>query len=185
AGDERRDPLLVTWQYELGRVAALPLDFQAGAAAWPMWHGFAKLWSQLAMWAARPGLASDHHLEARRVGGGTLVHLETTTDAPGPFVLRGLGADEVALRPTPRRRFEGFAPPLDAGVHPATLVGADREDAVELAVPARSPSGRESRALGPNRALLERLATLTGGRVDPEPSVVLTARAGIRRRSVP
>src|SRR5437667_117888 len=49
---ERQDPLLATWQYELGRTAALPIDFQAGGAAWPTWRGFAKLWSQLAMWAA-------------------------------------------------------------------------------------------------------------------------------------
>src|SRR5262249_53757826 len=41
----RRDPLLATWQYELGRVAVLPMDFQSGAAAWPTWRGFAKLWS--------------------------------------------------------------------------------------------------------------------------------------------
>src|SRR5207244_12425929 len=47
---ERQDPLLATWQYELGRTAALPIDFQAGGAAWPTWRGVAKLWSQLTMW---------------------------------------------------------------------------------------------------------------------------------------
>jgi hypothetical protein len=51
----RRDPLLVTWGYELGRVAVLPLDFQAGAAAWAVWRDFGKLWTQLVRWAAPGG----------------------------------------------------------------------------------------------------------------------------------
>jgi hypothetical protein len=41
--DGRREPILSTWQYGLGRAAALPLDFQAGAAGWAAWPGFAKL----------------------------------------------------------------------------------------------------------------------------------------------
>jgi uncharacterized membrane protein len=48
----RRDPLLVTWGYGLGRVVALPLDFQAGAAGWAVWRDFGKLWTQLVRWAA-------------------------------------------------------------------------------------------------------------------------------------
>jgi len=182
---ERRDPLLATWQYELGRVAAVPLDFQAGAAAWPTWPGFAKLWSQLASWAARPGLASDRRLEARRLSAGTLVRVETITDEPGPFVLHIAGAGDVVLRPTARRRFEGVGPTLDAGVHAGTLAAGDHEEPVELVVPARSASGREYRALGPNAALLERVAALTGGRVGPEPADVVAARAGVRRRALP
>lgn len=47
----RRDPLLATWQYELGRVAVLPVDFQSGAAEWAGWDGFGKLWTQLVLWA--------------------------------------------------------------------------------------------------------------------------------------
>jgi Mg-chelatase subunit ChlD len=46
----RRDPLLATWQYELGRVAVLPVDFQSGAAEWAGWEGFGKLWTQLVLW---------------------------------------------------------------------------------------------------------------------------------------
>ena len=108
--------MLATWQYELGRVAVLPLDFQAGAAAWAAWGGFGRLWTQLVHWAAPRALAS-----------------------------------EVVPAPDPRR----------------------------------GDGGREARALGPAHALLRELAARTGGRVDPEPSAVLAARAGMARQTRP
>jgi Mg-chelatase subunit ChlD len=182
---ERQDPLLATWQYELGRVAAVPMDFQAGAAAWPTWRGFAKLCSQLAMWAAPAALASDRRLEARPVGDGTLVRLRTTADEPGPFALRLTEHDEVLLRPTARRTFSAIVPALEGGIHVATLVVAGRAEPVELVVAPRAPSDRELRAGAPDVALLERVAALTGGRVAPEPADVLAARPGVRRRQVP
>jgi Mg-chelatase subunit ChlD len=46
----RRDPLLVTWGWRLGRVAVLPLDFQSGGASWAVWRDFGKLWTQLVRW---------------------------------------------------------------------------------------------------------------------------------------
>ena len=184
AGD-RQDPLLATWQYELGRVAVIPMDFQGGAAAWPTWRGFAKLWSQLAMWAAPPALASDRHLEARALGDGTLVRLVTTADEAGPFMLRVAERDQVLLRPTARRTFTAVVPALGTGVQPATLVAAGRDEKVELVVAPRSPSERELRALAPDLALLERVAALTGGRMAPEPADVVAARPGVRRREVP
>src|SRR5947209_19523891 len=41
---ERREPLLATWQYELGRAAGLPVDFETGAGAWPARRALS-LWS--------------------------------------------------------------------------------------------------------------------------------------------
>src|SRR5438046_10685001 len=38
AAGERQDPLLATWQYELGRVAAPPRDLPAGREGWPGWR---------------------------------------------------------------------------------------------------------------------------------------------------
>ena len=55
----RRDPLLATWQVELGRVAVLPVDFQAGGAAWAVWDDFGRLWTQLVQWAAPRALAGE------------------------------------------------------------------------------------------------------------------------------
>ncbi len=185
AGDER-DPLLVTWQYELGRAAVLPLDVHGGGAAWPEWPGFAKLWAQLALWAAPPGLAADRHLEARRLHDGTLIRLETVADDAGPFVLRVPELGDVALRPVGQRTFTAVVSALGSGVHRVQLIaGSAIEEPVDLVVPAHATSAREYRATVPNRALLEEVATLTGGRVDPTPAGVLAARPGVRHETWP
>jgi hypothetical protein len=91
---KRRDPLLATWQLELGRVAVLPVDFQAGGAAWAVWEDYGRLWTQLVQWAAPRALPGE------------------------------------------------------------VLPAAD---------PSRGDGGRETRALGPARPLLEALAARTGG----------------------
>ena len=56
---------------------------------------------------------------------------------------------------------------------------------MDLIVPARSASTREYRTAAPNRDLLEQVAVLTGGRVDPEPAEILAVRPGVTRRVVP
>lgn len=184
---ERRDPVLATWQYELGRVAVLPLDFQGGAAVWAAWNGFGTLWTQLARWAAPLGLASDRRLEAQRLRDGTVVRLETVADDPGPYTLRFPSGTEAPLRRTGRRTFSTVVPSLRAGLQSVLLLGRDPSlpQQIDLMVPASADSGREFRSRGPNRRLLEQLALVTGGAVDPEPSAVLAARPGVTRERTP
>src|SRR5260370_28499169 len=62
---ERQDPLLATWQYELGRTAALPIDFQAGGAAWPTWRRGPQPSARAPRFAAPPGLPTDPPPRAR------------------------------------------------------------------------------------------------------------------------
>src|SRR5207245_2144254 len=162
---ERQDPLLATWQYGRGRTAALPIDFQAGGAAWPTWRGFAKLWSQLTMWAAPHGLAAERRLEARRLREGTWLRLETVADGAGPFHLRVPEAGEVVLRPTGRRTFSALMPALAPGVHAAALVAGGHEEPGEVVVRARSARGRELRAAARVRGPGELLAQLGEPRV--------------------
>lgn len=186
---ERHDPLLATWQYALGRVAVLPVDFHAGGARWPLWPGFGKLWAQLALWAAPAGLSSDRRLEARRLREGTLLRLETVADGAGPFVLRIASVGDVPLRQTGRRTFSAVVPQLGAGVHPALLVSGSApavvSEPIGLVVPASADSGREYRVRAPNRALLAEVAALTGGALDPEPAALVAARSGVTREKVP
>jgi len=83
----RRDPLLATWQYQLGRVAVLPVDFQSGAAEWAGWEGFGKLWTQLVLWtmprAAEAAAHADDDAAASR---------EFRSAAPNLALLRQLAA---------------------------------------------------------------------------------------------
>ena len=165
----------------------MPLDFQSGAAGWAAWSGFGTLWSQLATWAAPPGLASDHRLEAQRLREGTLVRLETVGDDAGPFALRFPSGAEAPLRQTGRRTFSAVVPNLRAGLQSVLLLGRDPSlpQQIDLMVPASADSGREYRRRGPNKRLLEQVALLTGGAVDPEPAAVLSARPGATRERMP
>jgi Mg-chelatase subunit ChlD len=183
---EARDPLLTTWQYELGRVAVLPLDFQSGAATWPTWRGFAKLWTQLAEWAAPRGLASDHHVEATRRRDGTRIVLETVHDSAGPFALRiDSGDDEVVLRQIGPRSFAATVPNLRPGLHGAIHTGGGATpERFDLLVPATADSERELRHVEPNLALLRDVTRATGGTVEPAPRDVLSARPGVRHETL-
>ena len=184
---EARDPLLTTWQYELGRVAVVPLDFQGGAAAWPTWGGFTKLWTQLAEWAAPRGLVSDRHLEATRRRDGTRIALDTVTDSTGPFALRIDGGDEIVLRQIGPRSFAATVPNLRPGLHPALLTGRDvapNDERVDLLVPATADAGRELRATEPNLGLLREVTRATGGALEPAAADVLSARPGVRHETL-
>jgi hypothetical protein len=184
--DGRRDPLLATWQYELGRVAVLPLDFQAGAAGWTGWRDFARLWTQLVRWAAPPGLAVDRQVAVERRPEGVTIRVDTLANELVPPVLRlPPPAGEVVLHETGRRRFTALVPDLAPGVHEAVLRTTAGDEAIALAVPADAASGREGRAAGPALPLLARLAAASGGRVDPEPAAVLATRAGFTRERQP
>jgi Mg-chelatase subunit ChlD len=184
---DRHDPVLATWQYELGRVAVIPLDFQAGASDWAAWNGFGTLWSQLARWAAPAGLAADHRLEAQRLATGTLVRLETVADEPGPFALRLPSGAEYPLRRSAPRTFATVVPNLRSGLQSVLLLGPDPSlpEQIDLMVPAAGDGGRELAFHRPNMRLLEELARVTGGAVDPEPAAVLAARPGVVRERVP
>jgi Ca-activated chloride channel family protein len=183
---EARDPLLVTWQYELGRVAVVPLDFQGGAAAWPGWRGFGKLWTQLAEWAAPRGLPSDHHLAATRRPDGTRIVLDTVDDQGGPYVLQ-LGGADVTLRQIGPRTFAATVPNVRPGLHPVVLRGTRGapDERLDLLVPAAAESGRELRRVAADVPLLRAVAEATGGAVDPDSVRVLSARPGVRHQTVP
>jgi len=181
----RQDPLVVTWQYELGRVAVVPLDFQAGAAGWATWPGFASFVGRLVLWAAPHGLAGDRHVEVRRTRAGTEIRVATVEDTTDSPVVTLAGQDLV-LRQRGRRRFAAVMPTLPAGpVHAELHDAAGTRTPLDLVVPGGATSGREARAAGPATALLETLARATGGSMTPSPTTLLAARSGVTRESRP
>src|SRR5262249_20096222 len=122
---------------------------------------------------------------AEREGEHTRIRLDAADQEGAPVVLRLPEVGDVGLSRTGPRSFEAVIPGLTPGHHAAWLrTGASAEEPVELVVPAASGT-REYRASAPNHALLEEVAALTGGQVDPDPLAVLAARPGIGRRVIP
>src|SRR5262249_36608934 len=142
-------------------------------------------WTQLLLWAAAPALPGERRLVAERDGAHTRIRLEGAGEESAPIVLRLPEVGDVALSQTGHRTFEAAVSRLAPGYHAAWLrTGQGPEEPMELVVPAAS-GGQEYRTAAPNRALLEEVAALTGGQVDPDPTAVLAARAGIGRRVIP
>lgn len=179
------EPLLVTWQYELGRVAVLPVDFQAGAARWPGWSGFGTLWAQLAQWASAPGLEDDVALRAGQTDGGVMLEVETVEGEPSPVTVTFADGRAVRLRPTSPRRFAATVGGLSSGAHAVTLQAGHFRRDVELMVPAHGASPREHQPGPPNVGLLRTLAAVTGGAMDATPERLLAARPGTERERMP
>lgn len=177
----RRDPLLATWQFGLGHVAVLPVDFQAGAASWAAWTGFGKLWAQILAWALPDSVAGEYRLVARPTPRGLVVRLDASGDATESFTLILADGREASLRRNGARSYEALLPELEPGPHAVVLRSGLREEELMLYVPAEAGSGREARSAGVNRLLLEALSARSGGSLDPAPASLLAARRGAVR----
>lgn len=81
---EKGDPLLATWQYGLGRVAAFTSDAKSRwGAEWLGWPGYGKFWAQLTRSLMRQGGAKGgFQIETQPSADGN--HLQVTVDATEP-----------------------------------------------------------------------------------------------------
>jgi Mg-chelatase subunit ChlD len=77
---ERGDPLLASWQYGLGRVAAWSGDAgPAWSSEWLAWPRFGQFWSQVVRWTLAPPEQGDLRVIVRQQG-----HTEPTRPGPVP-----------------------------------------------------------------------------------------------------
>jgi len=189
---ERKDPLLATWQYGLGRVVAFTADPHDDAAAWVAWEGFAKLWSQITRGTAPAQTAADLAVHLRRQPGVIELGLDAFADLGGAVLTARLGAEgsqplDVPLAPVGPRRFEARLPLLPPG--PANLMVSVRQPDGEVrqrTLPVRIPADDDGTATElerrqPNLNLLQRLSAETGGRIDAPIRAIVGREAGTRR----
>jgi len=187
-----KDPLLVSWQYGLGKVVVFTSDLSGRwGREWVRWEDFPQWASQLARSTMRRVSEDRIQTEFRHEGDQvkavvdflsrerTFVnHLKLRANLTGPDQ-----ASEVrAFEQTAPGRYEtGFTVP-QRGVYLLTIHGAKGEEPpVATTVPFIAPYPREYRELKPNIALLNRLAEETGGEVLNADKV----EEGIRRLFTP
>ena len=176
------DPLLVSWRYGLGRVAAFTSDLSGRwGREWVGWEDFPQWTSQLARSTMRK--ISEHRIrtEFRQEGekvravvdflskeGGFINHLKLKGNLTGP--------DQTALEKPFQQiapgRYESRFSASQRGVYLLTIYeeGETSEASSSAAtVPFIAPYPREYRELKPNITLLSRLSEETGGEVlDPD-----------------
>ena len=180
--EEENDPLLVRWQYGLGRSAVFASDATARwATNWLDWSGFDLFWSNLVrdLLPRAPAIETRTHYAA--AGGDLVIEYHTAGRQPSlerlvPAELYALGPDGFReIVPLERAGPSDFEAKVPLGerfglfrVRPAA--GFDRFPEVAF-----YRHNNELEDSGSNADLLRRIAQLTGGRFNPHPSEVFEA----------
>ena len=192
----RRDPILATWRYGLGRTAAFTSDDGARwTPRWAGWRDVARFWSQTIRWTLRDegvGLSLETSrdgrqsvarafLDARRPDGAPWDGLTVAGDVEDP----GGAHSGISLEQTAPGRYEATWPAARPGVYTLILSAREARGAVgSRAAGIVVPYSPELRATGANVALLAHLAESTGGALVHAPDDAFRPGRGTGTRDV-
>ncbi len=167
------DPLLATWSVGMGRTGAFTSDLKdRWGAAWTTFPGAARMMAQLARDISRKPDDPRVRLEADAAGGELHVRATVVGDDGRAQSFRRLAvsvagpdgfAKRVPLEPVGSGAYATSVPLSRPGTYVATAVDELSQEAVGTAGAVLSP-GEEMRPVGTDRALLGRLASMTGGK---------------------
>jgi uncharacterized membrane protein len=185
----RNEPLLVHWQYGLGRVAAWTSDAKGRwAKNWLGWSDFPRFWSQMVRWTIAENEAGGLQVQTKTVGNRIYIEADALSvdsqylnnlDAKASIVSSSLSGDkeEVSLEQTAPGHYEGSFVPKGTGsylvnVEAGGQLGSSTTDQkvnLSQTVGAVSSYSPEYRQLGTNLSLLQEVANLTGGKILTNP----------------
>ncbi|HKX19604.1 MAG TPA: VWA domain-containing protein, partial [bacterium] len=192
----RRDPVLATWQYGLGRAVAFTSDDGLRwTAGWRAWPDASRFWSQAVRWMLRDegsGLyaqtvasGGEGHvvLDVRRADGVPWSGLGVTARVSAPD-----GAERaITLAETVPGRYEGVWPAAAPGVYAVVLAARDAQRAAPVGtriVGLVVPYSPELRPAPGGPALLSRIVETSGGTFLSDPADAFRAGPGTGSRDV-
>jgi uncharacterized membrane protein len=165
------DPLLLTWQYGVGRSATFGCDAGSGLGApWLGWPGYTAVFGQLARSLARSPERSDARVSLTVEGGVGHVRVEAVDsegryrnylDLAGTVAAPGGAQLEVPLAQTGAGRYEGTFDATAPGPYLVSVV--EREVGLVGSAGVVRPPGSELVGEGTDFGKLAQLASLTGG----------------------
>jgi Ca-activated chloride channel family protein len=186
---DHEDPLLVRWQYGLGRAAVFTSDAKnRWAANWITWPGFDKLWANIFRDLLPHAPQSETTADFDRASGELVVDYRLSRNIDDPAAI----PDIFVLGPG------GFQAPLKVGKVAAghyrgkvTIGQAQGLFRVRPVADSRAfpevgfyRQEDEMQEYGNNEALLKQIAASTGGRFDPAPNQVFDAAGRSIRTSM-
>lgn len=172
-------PLFAHWQVGLGRTAAFTSDAtNRWAADWLPWGGYGDFWARTIRAVGRPAASRDFEVASEFKGDQLAIRLDATADQrkdTGFLNIRGTvlppAGDPigVTLTQTGPGVYEALVPAPAHGSYVVSLMVADRAGERRYVVDGATRfGGAEMRQFQSNRAALEEVAAITGGRVlDP------------------
>jgi Mg-chelatase subunit ChlD/uncharacterized membrane protein len=171
----RGDPLLASWQHGLGRAAVWTSDFKGQwGTAWVTWDEYARFAAQLVTWTLpapqEEGLTAQASLE----NGQAAIRLEAldSDDHPWNFLraeatLIGpdLDSQNLTLKQVGPGRYESAVDVSNPGTYLVRIGVNDGDQSLgQQTLGLVVPYSPEYRMAGTDRAFLEELARITGGR---------------------
>jgi uncharacterized membrane protein/uncharacterized protein YegL len=177
---DQKDPLLVRWQYGLGRSVVFTSDAKSRwASEWVTWKSFDKLWTNIFRDLLPHSQAGEAKVEFDSASSDLIVNYRLGSDVdeppklPGIFVLGPAGFQ----RTVPVAKVAGKA--YRGRIHIGQLQGLFRVRPLEesRAFPEVGYYRPEQELLdyGSNQFLLREISEFTGGRYNPSPSQVFDA----------
>jgi hypothetical protein len=178
------EPVLVAWQYGLGRAVAWTSDFKGQwGKDWVAWDQFPRLSAQLLGWLLPAQGPQNLTLQATSSGGELVLVAQAQDDLGRPqtglhLAGRLIGADgsasDVALREVGPGQYRAVVSGARPGAYLAQFVAEDARGQPFGAVTAGAvvPQSAEYRSRGANPALLDALVRGTGGRLNPLPAAL-------------
>ncbi len=184
-------PILVRWQYGLGRAVVFASDVKnRWAADWLQWDGYGKFWGQLVRDVMRRDIGEELRFSVQRDGSDAHIRLDALTPAgawqnrlaPAVRVVRPGGAvDTLRLRQTAPGAYVGKIGLGTAGAEPFGFElepggGITRDTARRAGIRrVYYPFPDEYRSRAPDTELLRSLAEQTGGTLAPTTDEIFAA----------
>jgi uncharacterized protein YegL len=181
-------PLLIRWQYGLGRAVVFASDAKnRWAADWLQWGGYGKFWGQITRDILHRDTGESLRFKVTREGGDAHIRLDAMSGdgnwrnrlAPVVRVRPPTGAEQILpLHQTSPGAYVGTVALGSAGSQPFSFElvpagGITREAARQTGLRRLSYSyPDEYRSGPPNIELLRALAEATGGKLSPQPAQV-------------
>ncbi|MGQ9829726.1 MAG: VWA domain-containing protein [Roseiflexus sp.] len=189
------DALMAAWQYGLGRSIAWTSDFGGRwGKQWVAWERFPQFAAHLFNWLLP--LQTDNLLSIETHPSGDTLTIETIARMPDGAPWTGLLVSgrlmsasgeviETALREVSPGRYRAAPDGIPSGAYLVQVIAHDRQGALVAAITggAVMPLSAEYRSQMENRSLLEEVAQMTGGRLDPQPRQVFE-RSGAAQGTV-
>jgi hypothetical protein len=174
---DRRDPLLVRWQYGLGRSAVFTSDAKTRwAADWVNWKGYDKFWTNLCRDLLPHTSAGEASVEFDPTNSDLVVNyrLAAGVDEPAKIPdIYAIGSDGFKKAIDVRKVGVGaFRGRLNIGARQGLFRVRPLEDSRVFPEVGLYRPEAELNDYGSNPALLKQVSEFTGGRFEPDPKTV-------------
>ena len=181
----RKDPILATWQYGLGKSAAFTPDCKARwSSRWLAWGDYNRFWAQVLRSTMRKSASSNFQTTVDIEGGTGRVAVDAVDEQgnflnllkfKGSVVSPDMQAHPIAIDQTGPGHYEATFDAGDIGNYLVNVIREDQTNAAPEANVISIPYPPEYKDISPNTAVLQQIASETHGIFSPKAAEVFTS----------